>query len=213
MNKIDRIIQILEKETKKYLDPAMNYTEIYSDPYTVLIGCIISLRTKDKVTMEASKKLFSLAKTPEDMVKLSVKQIENTIRPSNYYKTKAKRIKDISEFLLKNYNGRVPDKIEDLLKLKGVGRKTANIVLSHAFNKNAIAVDTHVHRISNRLGLVKTKTPKETEEALIRILPKKHWKKYNTLLVVWGQNVCKPIKPLCNSCPIYEYCERVGVKE
>jgi endonuclease-3 len=213
MNKIDRIIQILEKETKKYLDPAMNYTEIYSDPYTVLIGCIISLRTKDKVTMEASKKLFSLAKTPEDMVKLSVKQIENTIRPSNYYKTKAKRIKDISEFLLKNYNGRVPDKIEDLLKLKGVGRKTANIVLSHAFNKDAIAVDTHVHRISNRLGLVKTKTPKETEEALIRILPKKHWKKYNTLLVVWGQNVCKPIKPLCNSCPIYEYCERVGVKE
>jgi endonuclease-3 len=212
MNRIDKIIQILERETKKYLNPAMDYSEIYSDPYTILIGCLISLRTKDKVTMEASKRLFSLAKNPKDMASLTLKQIEDAIKPANYYKTKAKRIKEISEFLMKNYNGQVPDKIDELLKLKGVGRKTANIVLSHAFKKHAIAVDTHVHRISNRIGLVKTKTPKETERELMKILPKKYWKKYNTLLVVWGQNVCKPVKPLCNYCQIYEYCERIGVK-
>jgi endonuclease III len=212
MKNIDKIIEVLEKETKKYLNPAMDYSEIYSDPYRVLIGCLISLRTKDKVTIEASKRLFSLARTPKEMVRLSEKQIEEAIKPSNYYKTKAKRIKEISEFLLKNYGGKVPNKLEELLKLKGVGRKTANIVLSYGFNKHAIAVDTHVHRISNRLGLVKTKTPIETEEELMRILPKKYWKRFNTLLVIWGQNVCKPVKPLCDSCPIYDYCDRVGVK-
>jgi endonuclease-3 len=213
MKNINKIIEVLEIETKRYLNAAMGYNEIYSDPYRVLIGCLISLRTKDKVTIEASKRLFSLARTPKEMVRLSEKQIEEAIKPSNYYKTKAKRIKEISEFLLKNYGGKVPNKLEELLKLKGVGRKTANIVLSYGFDKHAIAVDTHVHRISNRLGLVKTKTPKETEEELMRILPKKYWKRFNTLLVIWGQNVCKPVKPLCNSCPIYDYCDRIGVKK
>jgi len=212
VNRIDKIIQILEKETKKYLNPAMNYSEIYSDSYTVLVGCLLSLRTKDKVTIEASKRLFSLAKNPKEMTKLSLRQIENAIKIVNYYKTKAKRIREISYFLLKNYKGQVPDRIEELLKLRGVGRKTANIVLTHGFNKYAIAVDTHVHRISNRLGILNTKTPEETEKELMKILPKKHWKKYNTLLVVWGQNVCKPIRPLCNFCNIYKYCKRVGVK-
>lgn len=213
MNKIDKIIQILEKETKKYSNPAMDYDKIFSNPYKILVGCLISLRTKDKVTIEASKRLFSLAETPQEMVKLSEKQIEDAIKPSNYYKTKARRIKEISEYLLRNYNGKVPDKMGELLKLKGVGRKTASVVLSYAFNKHAIAVDTHVHRISNRLGLVNTKTPNETEKELMKVLPKKYWKKYNHLLVVWGQNVCKPKKPSCNTCPINEFCQKVGVKD
>ncbi len=214
MEKIDKIIKILKKETKKYLDPAMDQVKMkYDTPYNILISCLISLRTKDIVTIEASNRLFSLADTPEKMIKLSEKQIQDAIKPANYYKTKAKRIKEISEVLVKKYSGKVPDKFEKLIELKGVGRKTANIVLTHAFNKHAVAVDTHVHRISNRLGLVKTKTPEETEYELKKILPKKYWKIYNDLLVKWGQNVCKPIKPLCQNCAIYDYCQRVGVKE
>jgi len=212
MAKIDEIIKILKKETKQYFQPAMEYSELVHSPYRTLISCLISLRTKDAVTIEASKRLFSLADTPEKMIKVDVKDIEKSIKPANYYKTKARRIKEISKELVENYNGQVPDSFEELIKLKGVGRKTANIVLTHAFGKDAIAVDTHVHRISNRLGLVKTKNPHETEKELERILPKKYWKVYNYLLVIWGQNVCKPVKPLCEKCKIYEYCERNGVR-
>ncbi|MEM4367427.1 MAG: endonuclease III [Candidatus Aenigmatarchaeota archaeon] len=212
MNKIDKIIKILRKETRKYIKPAMDQIKDTNySPYKILISCLLSLRTKDSVTIEASKRLFSLADTPEKMVKIDLKEIEDAIKPSNYYKTKAKRIKEISKTLIEKYNGKVPDQFDELIKLKGVGRKTANIVLTHAFGKNAIAVDTHVHRISNRLGLVKTKTPHQTEEELKKILPKKYWKIYNDLLVVWGQNICKPVKPLCEKCAIYKYCERVGV--
>ncbi|MEM5777604.1 MAG: endonuclease III [Candidatus Aenigmatarchaeota archaeon] len=212
MKNIDKIIKILRKETKKYIKPAMDQIkDINYSPYTILISCLLSLRTKDSVTIEASKRLFSLADTPEAMVKIDLKEIENAIKPSNYYKTKAKRIKEISKLLIEKYNGNVPDKFEELIKIKGIGRKTANIVLAYAFGKNTIAVDTHVHRISNRLGLVKTKKPHQTEEELKKILPKKYWKIYNNLLVVWGQNVCKPIKPLCDKCAIYEYCDRLGV--
>ncbi|MEM5777853.1 MAG: endonuclease III [Candidatus Aenigmatarchaeota archaeon] len=212
MNKIDKIIKILRKETRKYIKPAMDQIKDTNySPYKILISCLLSLRTKDSVTIEATKRLFSLADTPEKMVKIDLKEIEDAIKPSNYYKTKAKRIKEISKTLIEKYDGKVPDQFEELIKLRGVGRKTANIVLIHAFGKKTIAVDTHVHRISNRLGLVKTKTPHQTEKELKKILPKKYWKIYNDLLVVWGQNICKPVKPLCENCAIYDYCERVGV--
>ncbi|MFH8080488.1 MAG: endonuclease III [Candidatus Aenigmatarchaeota archaeon] len=208
MRNIDEIIKILKKETKKYMKTAMSQIkEINENPYMILISCIISLRTRDPVTIEASKKLFSLAKTPEEMIKVDDKEIENAIRPANYYKSKAKRIKEISRVLVEKYNGKVPSDFDELIKLKGVGRKTANIVLSYGFNKHAIAVDTHVHRISNRLGLVKTRKPEETERELKMILPKKYWKIYNALLVVWGQNVCKPVKPMCKDCALKNYCE------
>ncbi|MCS7134905.1 MAG: endonuclease III [Candidatus Aenigmarchaeota archaeon] len=207
VSNIDEIIRILKKEVKKYENTAMN--QIEKDPYMILISCLISLRTKDYVTIDASKRLFSLAKTPKDVLNLSIQEIENAIKPANYYKTKALRIKEISKTIVEKYNGSVPSEFDELIKLKGVGRKTANIVLSHAFNKNVIAVDTHVHRISNRLGLIRTKNPKETEFELKKFVPKKYWKIYNDLLVVWGQNVCKPKKPKCASCAISKYCKKI----
>lgn len=209
---IDKIISILKEEVKKYKRPSISkiaYTE--RNPFKVLIGCLLSLRTKDEVTEKAARKLFALADTPKRMLELTDKQIEQAIYPVGFYKRKAKTIKSISEKLVKEYNSKVPDSLEELLKFKGIGRKTANIVITQAFNKDGIAVDTHVHRLSNRLGLVKTKTPHQTEFELRKILPKKYWIVYNNLLVTWGQNICTPISPKCSMCAIRKYCKRVGV--
>ena len=145
------------------------------------------------------------------MAKLPSKKIENTIYPAGFYITKAKRIKNVCKVLIENYNGKVPDDIDELLKLHGVGRKTANLVVSLGYGKLGICVDTHVHRISNRLGLVKTKNPHQTEFALRKILPEKYWIEYNDLLVTYGQNLCKPISPFCSKCNIRRYCNRIGV--
>ncbi|MBU5678860.1 MAG: endonuclease III [Candidatus Aenigmatarchaeota archaeon] len=208
-----KIISKLESEKKKFENPLISkIASNDKDPYKVLISCILSLRTRDKEAYKASERLFSLAKNPREMAKLSEKDIENAIKGVNYYKTKAKRIKEISEVLLKEYNGNVPKNIDELLKLKGVGRKTANIVLSYAFGKDAIAVDTHVHRISNRLGVVKTKYAFETEKELMKILSKRYWKSVNQTFVTFGQNICLPRNPKCNICKIRKYCKRVGVK-
>ncbi|MBU5689653.1 MAG: endonuclease III [Candidatus Aenigmatarchaeota archaeon] len=208
---ITKIIKILKKETVKFEKPAMEQLT-KPTPFKVLISCLLSLRTKDKITIKASEKLFSIASTPHEISKLDLNKIENAIKNVNYYKTKAKRIKEISEELIQKYNGDVPDNIDDLLKLKGVGRKTANIVLIYAFGKNTIAVDTHVHRISNRIGIVKTKTPEKTEFELKKKIPPKFWKDYNNLLVTWGQNICLPTKPKCDACKIKYYCKKIGVK-
>jgi len=209
MTNIDKIISILKKEIKKFEEPIVTEISREKDPYKVLISCLLSLRTKDKVTELASKRLFELAKTPEQMVKLSKKQIERAIYPVGFYKRKALTIKKISKDLIEKYNSKVPDNIDELMKLKGVGRKTANIVLVHGFDKLGIPVDTHVNRISNRLGIVKTKTPEETEFELRKILPKKHWKDYNNLLVTWGQNICLPVSPKCSECAISKYCQKL----
>lgn len=182
-------------------------------PFMVLISCILSLRTKDKVTGEASNRLFKLADNPEKMFKLSTKSIEKAIYPVGFYKTKASRIKEICKTLLDNHGGVVPDEIDELLKLNGVGRKTANLTVTLGYGKLGICVDTHVHRISNRLGLVTTKTPDQTEFALRKILPQKHWLIYNDLLVTYGQNLCVPISPWCSKCKISKYCKRVNVKK
>lgn len=183
-----------------------------SDPFKVLISCILSLRTKDKTTRAASQRLFKLADNPKDILKLSAKKIEKQIYPVGFYRVKAKNILSICQSLIDKFGAKVPDDLDSLLTLKGVGRKTANLVLTEGFNKLGICVDTHVHRISNRFGFVATKNPFETEMALRKKLPKKFWKEYNTLLVTWGQNICKPILPLCRICAINKLCKKVGVE-
>ncbi len=214
MAAIDSVIRILKKETKKYTTPIVTEVkEKTSDPYKVLISCIISLRTKDRVTRESSRNLFLEAGTPEKMADIKESRIAELIYPAGFYKTKAKRIREISKTLTAQYNSKVPDEIDELLKLKGVGRKTANLVLTLGYNKLGICVDTHVHRISNRIGYVSTKTPEQTEFALRKKLPEKYWIIYNDLLVTWGQNVCAPISPWCSRCAIMEYCRRAWVKK
>ena len=213
MDKIDDIVTILKRENKKYIVPIVTIVSMTKSPFMVLISCLLSLRTKDKVTAEASNRLFKLADNPEKMLGLSIKNIEKAIYPVGFYKTKAKRIKEICRVLLDDYGGVVPNEIDELLKLKGVGRKTANLTVTLGYGKLGICVDTHVHRISNRLGLVKTKTPEQTEFDLRKKLPKKHWLIYNDLLVTYGQNLCVPISPWCSKCKIFKYCKRVGVKK
>jgi len=213
LDKIDDIVTILKRENKKYIVPIVTIVSMTKSPFMVLISCILSLRTKDKVTAEASNRLFKLADNPQKMLGLSIKNIEKAIYPVGFYKTKAKRIKEICRVLLDDYEGVVPNEIDELLKLNGVGRKTANLTVTLGYGKLGICVDTHVHRISNRLGLVKTKTPEQTEFALRKKLPQKHWLFYNDLLVTYGQNLCVPISPWCSKCKIFKHCKRVGVKK
>ncbi len=204
---IPAIIKKVKKFYEKNRPPIVTEISMRADPFSVLISCILSLRTKDEVTEKASDRLFRVADTPKKLAKLDAKKIQGIIKPVNFYKTKAKRIRDIAKVLIKDYNSKVPNTFEELLKLKGVGRKTANIVMMHGHrNKEALAVDVHVHVISNRLGLVKTKDADETEEALRKILPKKYWPVYNDYLVVYGQNICTTAYPKCGSCTISKYC-------
>ncbi len=179
--------------------------------FRVLISCILSLRTKDEVTAAASARLFKLADTPEKILKLSVGKIEEAIYPAGFYKTKARSLKEVCRVLIDKHGGRVPDTIEELLELKGVGRKTANLTMTAGHGKMGLCVDTHVHRICNRWDYVRTKTPDETETVLRKKLPKKYWKEINGLLVTYGQNLCKPISPHCSECPIEEFCKKRGV--
>jgi len=180
----------------------------FNDPYLVLIACILSLRTNDRTTYPATLRMLELAKTPKEMKKINVKDLAKAIYPVGFYENKAKQIIELSRIIDEELGGKVPDEIEELCKFNGVGRKTANLVLSRGFNKPAICVDVHVHRIFNRLGYVKTKNPEETEFALREKLPKKYWIDINTLMVTHGQNVCKPIKPNCSECPIEEFCAK-----
>ena len=181
--------------------------ETFHDPFKVLICCILSLRTNDLTTYPCSLRMLELGTTPKDFLNVDVDTLAKAIYPVGFYKNKAQQILDISKDLVEKYGSKVPDSIEELIKFKGVGRKTANLVLAKGFGIPAICVDVHVHRISNRLGWVKTKTPDETEMELRKHLPKKYWLDINTILVTFGQNLCKPQKPMCNVCPIKEYCE------
>ena len=210
--RIARIVDILKRETKQLKTPSVTLVgRKWGSPFLVLISCVLSLRTKDEVTLRASERLFALAKTPKDMLRLSALKIEKAIYPVGFYHTKARNILAICRDLVEKFDGDVPDDIETLLTLQGVGRKTAKLVVSEGFGKLGVCVDTHVHRISNRLGYVKTKTPEETEWALRKKLPKRFWIIYNSLLVMWGQNVCKPISPLCSQCPLQSLCPKAGV--
>lgn len=183
----------------------------WHDPFRVLIACLLSLRTKDETTGPAAARLFALADTAEAMRRLSPRAIERAIYPVGFYRTKARVLRDVSRDLIARYGGSVPDDIDALLTLKGVGRKTANLVVTQGFNKPGICVDVHVHRISNRWGYVRTKTPEETEMALRRRLPRRYWIGYNDLLVSFGQNICLPVSPHCSRCPIRAGCPRTGV--
>ncbi len=180
-------------------------------PYHVLMATILSLRTKDTLTAQVAPRLFALADNPFDMVRQPPEEIERVIYPVGFYRNKARSIIAISQQLIDNYGGRVPDDLDELLKLPGVGRKTANLVLTAGYQKPGICVDTHVHRISNRWGYVRTKTPEETEFALREKLPTEYWLEYNGLLVSLGQTICHPTSPWCSRCPVFEFCERVGV--
>jgi endonuclease-3 len=181
------------------------------DPFRVLIACLLSLRTKDETTGPAAARLFALADTPEAMRRLPAKRIERAIFPVGFYRTKARVLLGVCRDLLERFGGQVPDDIDRLLTLKGVGRKTANLVVTQGFNKPGICVDIHVHRISNRLGYVKTKNPTETETALRKQLPRRYWIGYNDLFVSFGQNICHPVSPRCSECPVRPRCARVGV--
>lgn len=204
---IDSVVQML-KDSKQPKSKFVELMDSFKDPYLVLIACILSLRTNDRTTYPATLRMLKLADNPHDMKNISVEDLSKAIYPVGFYENKAKQIIELSKQIDEELSGNVPDEIEELCKFKGVGRKTANLVLSQGFNKPAICVDVHVHRIFNRLGYVKTKNPEETEFALREKLPVKYWIDINTLLVTHGQNVCKPIKPNCSVCPIEKYCAK-----
>lgn len=215
MPRIEKIIEIINTEYIRY-QQTPSVTKISEDSeqsaFHVLISCLISLRTKDEVTIAASERLFQKADTPEKLMLLPATSIEGLIYPAGFYRKKARLLKRISETLVKKYSGKVPDSINGLLSMKGVGRKTANLVLGLAYAIPSICVDTHVHRISNRLGLVQTRTPDETEQSLRQILPRYHWIRLNTLLVFWGRTMCKPVSPLCSHCPLTDFCKKYSVR-
>ncbi len=209
---IGKVLVILEKEYKQKRIPIISQISVYKrDPFLILIGTILSLRTKDEVTAEASYRLFEVASTPDEMLKLSNIQIEKLIFPVGFYHRKTEHILQVCKILLDKYDGKVPDKLDELLELPGVGRKTANLVIVLGFDKLGVCVDTHVHRISNRWDYVQTKTPEQTEFALREKLPKEYWKIYNDYLVSFGQHLCKPISPHCSICPIENFCPKKGV--
>ncbi len=200
----EKIIEIMLKESKKRNAPVFKTKDCFKTPFMGLIFTMLSSRTKDEKTIEACKRLFKNAKTPKEMLK--IKNIEEKIKGVGFYKTKAKRIKEIAKILIKKYNSKIPKNKEELQKLPGIGPKTAAVVINNCFNIDDIGVDTHVHRISNRLGWVKTKTPKETYLELRKKIPKKLWKKLNLAFVAYGQTVCLPKNPKCKECKIKKYC-------
>ena len=209
---IHTALRILRREAPKWQTPVVTLIAEASDsPFKVLISCILSLRTQDSTTAQASRRLFALADSPETMARLAANKVEQAIFPVGFYRTKAKTILEICRNLIQNYSAKVPDEIDELLKFKGVGRKTANLVVTLGYNKPGICVDTHVHRITNRWGYIKTATPEKTEAALRQKLPKQYWIEYNDLLVSFGQQLCRPISPLCSRCPVAKYCSQIGV--
>ena len=205
---IDKIVERL-KQAKQPRSEFVNLMESFNNPYLVLIACILSLRTNDKTTYPATLRMLELGRTPEDFAKCDVKELEKAIYPVGFYANKARQIVELSRTLVEKYNSKVPDSIEEMTKFNGVGRKTANLVMAKGFQKPAICVDVHVHRIFNRLGYIKTKNPEETEFALREKLPEKYWMDINTLLVTHGQNICKPVNPKCDICPVKDLCKKI----
>ena len=209
---IDIVLRLVKKALRPWPVPLMErLSDGGADPFKILIACVLSLRTRDHTTEEASARLFFLAGNPSVMAGLPIKMIEKTIYPVGFYRTKARQIRDLSKKICQEFQGKVPDSIEALLQLPGVGRKTANLVRTVGYKKLGICVDVHVHRICNRLGYVSTKSPDRTEAVLREKLPKKHWISLNKSLVSFGQNQCTPVSPQCNSCCIHHHCRRVGV--
>jgi len=206
------VLRIVRREIKKWSVPIVGVVARQSsNPFMILIACVLSLRTKDQTTNEACQRLFALAPDPASMRRLSLKRLQQAIYPVGFYRTKAKQIRQICERLLNSYGGNAPDSIDELLTLNGVGRKTANLVVTVGYKKPGICVDVHVHRICNRWGYVKTLKPEVTEVALRRKLPQRYWITFNDLLVPFGQNLCRPVSPFCSQCKLTSFCQRVGV--
>jgi len=207
---IERALALLRREARKWQVPAVG--AVAGKPFPVLVSTLISLRTKDAVTFPATARLLALADAPQKLAALDVRAIEKAIYPASFYRVKARTLKNAARDLLDRYGGRVPDSVEELCTIKGVGRKTANLVVTLGWNKPGICVDTHVHRISNIWDYVRTKTPDDTEAALRRKLPAQHWMTYNDLLVAFGQNLCVPVSPWCSRCALADLCPRRGVR-
>lgn len=210
---IHKVYDLLEAAYRNMEEPSVTKIskQTKNDPFRVLVSCLISLRTKDEVTLEASERLFKIADTPEKMLTLTEEEIGKLIYPAGFYKTKSVTIKNICRILIEEYGGKVPDEIDELVKLKGVGRKTANLVIVEGYCRPAVCVDTHVHRIFNRLGYVKTKNPDKTELELRKHLPKDYWIRINEILVAYGRAVCRPVSPICSSCTLEALCDKVSV--
>lgn len=208
-----KIIHVLRKATKGMDEPAVSQivAEYGRDSFLILISCLLSLRTKDPVSLSLSRELFKYARTPYELLQIPIKKLEKLLYSIGFYRKKTRLLHSVSKALIKRFNGKVPKTMQELISIKGIGHKTASVVLSEGYRIPAIAVDTHVHRIANRLGLVKTKTPEQTETALQQIIPKRYWIELNPLLVMWGQNVCEPISPRCSHCAISRLCPRIGV--
>jgi endonuclease-3 len=211
---INKILSILRNEIKKWKVPAVGAVaeRAIDRPFETLVSTILSLRTKDAVTEAASHRLLARAPTPKSLASLPIREVEMLIFPVGFYHTKAKHLRETCQSLLNDHGGSVPRSMEELLNLPGVGRKTANLVLTIGFGDYGICVDTHVHRISNIWGYVRTKTPEETEFALRKKLPRRHWKTYNDILVTFGQNLCVPVSPWCSKCPVARHCPKIGLK-
>jgi endonuclease-3 len=211
---INKVLRALKKEIRKYKVPAVGVvaSRAIDRPFETLVSTILSLRTKDQVTEAASRRLLARAWTPKALSSLPVREIEQLIYPVGFYHTKARHLLQTCRSILQDHGGKVPRSMEELLRLRGVGRKTANLVLTVGFDDYGICVDTHVHRISNLWGYVATTTPEQTEFALRKKLPRRHWKTYNDILVTFGQNLCLPVSPWCSKCPVARYCPRIGVK-
>lgn len=208
-NNAVKALEILKSEFKKWKAPVVYMLKQHkNNPFRVLVCGVLSTRTKDELTYKVCEKFFKVVKKPQDLNDLSVEDIEKLIYPVGFYRMKAKYLKQIGEILTEKYKGKVPDSLQELLKLPGVGRKVANLVLSKGYGKPAIVVDIHVHRIVNRWGLLKTKKPEETEKELMNVIPKKYWKEINYLLVAFGQTICTPQKPKCEKCPIEKLCSK-----
>jgi len=211
---IPEVNRILKRQYSKRRAPIVEFIAMQTkDPFKVLVSTILSARTKDECTTEVCERLFKKVGKAKDFDKFTQKQVEKLIFPIGFFRTKAKHLKQLPAALNELFGGRVPDEIDDLCRLPGVGRKTANLVRAVAFNKPAVCVDVHVHRICNRLGLLKSSTPFETEMKLRKILPEKYWITWNAYLVSYGQTICRPVGPKCAECDIYRFCDRKGVKQ
>lgn len=210
---IPKIMNILSKEYPSSEKTTLNRMRKKPNAFRVLIACLLSLRARDENTEKVSQKLFIIADTPEKIVKLPTKKLEKIIFSSGHYKKKARTLKHVSKDLIERFDSKVPESKEKLLDIKGIGPKTANIVLAFAYGKTVLPIDTHCHRIPNRLGWVKTKTAEKTEKELEKILPKKYWNEFNAIFVQFGQTICQPVSPWCNKCPIKKYCQKIGIKK
>lgn len=211
MINISKTMDILGKKYPRSTT-TLNSMRGESSPFEILISCLLSLRTRDEVTDVVSKSLFEIANTPDKILKLPMKKLKKIIFKTGHFNKKAETLKLVSRELISRFDGKVPNNYGDLISIKGIGPKTANIVLAFAFDKLVLPIDVHCHRIPNRLGWIKTKTPEETEKVLMKILPKKYWREFNSAFVQFGREICLPVSPRCSECPVAKFCNRVNIE-